>query len=446
MKPLNKIATAFAAKAFCAAAVSSAIFACATLVSIPAFAGGAHAGDGVYVNGQLKMRDFIETNKANGLATGVQNNKKFLEDMPGFMPLFKEIAAADPVFAFEIWKQLNDVRIWLIPSKLPLLPLADTTVVGPNPQVQIAIHYSHDIMISTTALAQLPPTERPYEMIHEALHGLIRGNGPIHEMRVMFMTKWLHDHRGHYTTATLDDELARVGVKDSNFAIDSADIWHLNDFNRVLSIYLQQLGTTQSLCLLRQTLTKVMDYNVSFIASLYGPDNCPAQDQISAIKSFSPTLAHLLNQFAPFDISSDVSGGNVQTSNIDIDDLSQWTPSKAACRSNANPALSGTIESAILKYQSLIALAKQGKRVLNRIHKMLYSNYTQDPAQVAAVYLYITVPPLQGLFGQYYTPITVNHLNNLITKSQEMISGPLATAQEYLKNNITICLNKYDQY
>ena len=427
-----------------AATILSTVVAATTLFSTSAFAGGgAHAGDGVLVDGQLKMRDFIETNKANGGATRVAHIRKYLEQLPGFMPLFKEIAAADPEFAFEIWMQLNDTRIWLIPAKLPLLPFADTTLTGPKPQVQIAIHYSNDIMISTTAMAQLPASERPYELIHEALHGLIGGNGPIHEMRVMYMTKWLHTHRGHYTTAALRDELDRIGVKQSNNIDTIAVIWHINDFNRALAIFIKQAGTPQSLCLLQQAIGDSAGGSLAYITNYYGPENCPTQDPVAAIKSFSPTLAQLLKHSIP-DVSSDASDGAVMVDNFYIQDLSKWSQSRSECRTYANPALSGTIEASVLKYQSLIELAKRGESDMTRLRETLDGTYSQDPAQVAAIYLFIqrTGYPFSNA-NNYYTLL---HLGQFITKSQETISGPLATAQTYLKQNIKICLNKYDQY
>ena len=193
-------------------------------LSVPAisWAGGhseGNGGDGVYVDGKLTLRDFLESN--SGRLTEISDNVEFLKKTKDLIPLLQEISAVDPGLALSIWDQLTQANIWKTRSVLPLLPEAVTAVVEPKADVQIAIRDGNDIVIAEAAYAQV---EQSYVLAHEALHGLIDGNGPMHHERVRAVVRYLHDKRGHYTESDLLNVLDKnnVAANGGPVEIDSA--------------------------------------------------------------------------------------------------------------------------------------------------------------------------------------------------------------------------------
>ncbi|MCK5023836.1 MAG: hypothetical protein KAS04_06680, partial [Candidatus Aenigmarchaeota archaeon] len=101
-----------------------------------------NASDGIYIDGKFLFRDFLETPEI------VLNNKEYLENIPEFTKLIKDIAQAHPSFALKVWNDLINAKIWLTDEKLILLPKNQTTLAGEGADEQIAIRDGSDIIIS----------------------------------------------------------------------------------------------------------------------------------------------------------------------------------------------------------------------------------------------------------------------------------------------------------
>lgn len=250
-----------------------------------------NGGDAVEQNGELVMRDFLNS----GRLSPVIDNVTFLKSIPDFIPLLKEIAQTSPRLAKEIWIDLKNVKIWTTQAKLPILPATDTAVITTEKaEVQYAIRYKNDIVIS---LPDFKRIEQSYGLAHESMHEVIKQgeNESLawhHEM-VRSFVNYLKENRGNYPRALNDDVLSKFG-----FYSGSKD-----DLNSklLLNAFLTNRGEATYRCAVYNdvyklsNITSAVSYTFSSMVSSGLFDqfvniNCKEESYESAINDLYPNL------------------------------------------------------------------------------------------------------------------------------------------------------------
>lgn len=198
-----------------------------------------NGGDGIYVNGKLVLRDFLGAD-----AEIIRDNKAFLENIPEFMGLVKDIAKVHPQLAVQIYENVRKPNIWLTKAALPMLPVEMTTIAGTGADAQIAIRDEHDIIIS---LPLFNNTEREYLLLHEALHGMVRGDGAFKHAKVRQLTNYIKVNRNSLKRVEMDSLLDKLGVYQMSI------IWHSsqnakNKQEAILSFLLLEQGDLEARC------------------------------------------------------------------------------------------------------------------------------------------------------------------------------------------------------
>ncbi len=257
------------------------------------WARGGHAegngGDGVYVEGKLTLRDFIDSN--SGRLVQIYDNAEFLKSAKDFIPLLQDIAFANPDLALGIWNQLMEARLWKTRTSLPVLPDGVTAYVGPKAEVQIAIREDNDIVISQDAFARV---EQSYVLAHEALHGVIDGKGAMHHERVRAVVRYLRDNRGKYNS----DELERVLVKNGayvsrRFSVIGFDKEVQEIINSGIAAYLKGTGSEKARCGIKEAIESIYFTDISRNFAPPINVNCEEQDYISTVREVSPVLGEV---------------------------------------------------------------------------------------------------------------------------------------------------------
>lgn len=145
-------------------------------------------GDAVMVNGQLVMRDFLNTDQTEK----VKDNLAFINSVPKFREMIYKVAKANPVFANDIIGELANVSLHNSPTSLPVLPYSVTTLSGKGAEVQLATRINNDIIFAPEYYT-FPQKENV--LLHEALHGLLAQNsGPFHHQRVRNIVRYIHEN------------------------------------------------------------------------------------------------------------------------------------------------------------------------------------------------------------------------------------------------------------
>jgi len=272
--------------------------------------GGHHegnGGDGIYVNGQLVMRDFA----GSAQLKLVLDNKTFLEQVPGFVDLLYDIARVSPRLALAVWQDLKHTKIYLTEGRLPLLPAHQTGLdIEQVAEVQIAIRNGREIVISQPAFEEL--AEPKYLLFHESIHGLLQGEGPLHHMRVRSLTLYIRDNRDSLQEETLNRVLEKVGltnIADSGFL--SGYIQRANAFLDEISFHdivrslLMSEDRLEDRCYLKEVIKEQVIGTASIIRAINEWRDYSQCPKLNLISEFSKTLP-VENIFARFLSAYDV--------------------------------------------------------------------------------------------------------------------------------------------
>ncbi len=147
-------------------------------------------GDAIVQNGKLVMRDFVIDNEE---LLEIENNMSFLLQYPEVKEVIMKIGSQHPRFAASIIKELMKVKYLLTDKELSVLAPQSTSLSGINAEIQIAIRYEDDVIISKPAFDKLE--NKAFILIHEALHGLLDSNrGPAHHARIRKIVKYLENN------------------------------------------------------------------------------------------------------------------------------------------------------------------------------------------------------------------------------------------------------------
>ena len=179
------------------------------LFIIPAANAGGHrdgnSSDGVRVGEEIVMRDFVFKAKP----VRVDDHMEYFRNVPGLEGLLEEVLRVAPGLGAKIFDQLARIQLWVTQESLALLPRSTTTVAGPDAEVQIALRFGDDVLVSEPALRK---TTGDYSIFREALHGFVEGEGPIHHMKVANIISYLRENRGQLSAAGLSQVLKQNGV------------------------------------------------------------------------------------------------------------------------------------------------------------------------------------------------------------------------------------------
>lgn len=159
-------------------------------------------GDAVMVNGQLVMRDMVNTDQTEK----VKDNFEFIKSVPKFREMIYKIAKANPVFASNVVGELSRVNLYTSPTSLPILPYDVTTLSGRGAEVQLAIRAIDDIVFAPEFFTF---NQKEDVLLHEILHGLLSDNsGPFHHQRVRNIVRYIHENLNNLNAEALDEVLS----------------------------------------------------------------------------------------------------------------------------------------------------------------------------------------------------------------------------------------------
>lgn len=251
-----------------------------------------NASDGVYIDGKFLFRDFLKTTEI------VLDNKKYLENIPAFKKLITDIAQVHPVFALMVWNDLMNAKIWLTDEKLLLLPENQTTLAGEGADEQIAIRDGLDIIISKPSFDNAGVKEndknvKEYILFHEALHGIIRGTGPFHHVRVQAITKYFKDNRDNYNRKDIDILFSKIDLR-ADYRHSRSKLKHLRD--QTLQILINEEGSFENRC----SLLKLINNNARIDYKFYDEsmtlktwsnyNECSVNYDLELFKEHYPTM------------------------------------------------------------------------------------------------------------------------------------------------------------
>lgn len=164
-------------------------------------------GDGVYIDNELVMRDFV----SHSTLRTIYDNGAFLREIPDLSQLLIEVALVFPELAVEILNDLAKVNYFVAETELPLLNSDLTAIAGPDAEVQLAIRHKDDIVL-TKDYASV--SDLAYLIVHEALHGVLVGDSsPMHHHRVRNIVNYLKSERGQYKEEQFKNFLNKNGFK-----------------------------------------------------------------------------------------------------------------------------------------------------------------------------------------------------------------------------------------
>ncbi len=293
MKPMNRLTIRSLKRPLavlsCFATLSTAATLVTSLVTFlatpPAHARGGETsggGDGITVDGRLVLRDFLDRSHL------VADNAAFLESIDGLMPLLQDIGAVHAPFALAIWKDLTRAQIFLTDDELSLLPPEQTGISKVIvPEEQIAIREKNTILISLPALNRLGD-QRPYLLLHESLHGLMKGEGPMHHVRVRGLVKHLQAERSRLELKTLVSVLERFGIlllhpERSGHDAQEADF-------QITRILMKGEGSFETRCAIIQDVTLPYSLRYMGIRTFGEYRSCPKSRSYSALFQLFPDL------------------------------------------------------------------------------------------------------------------------------------------------------------
>jgi hypothetical protein len=344
--------------------LSLALLAASTLVACGARAQNAarvarqghdegNAGDGVYVDGKLVMRDFL-TN-----ADLVLDNKAFLNKYPELVSLLREIGNTNPQLTLAVWNDLTKVRIFTTTAALPLLPKDQTGLDFEQvADVQIAIRDGDDLLISLSDLNQLP--EKEYLFLHEAFHGLIKGSGPLHHIKIRSLTKYFKENRGHYVGSSVEQVLSKAGLSLYPFYSMSSygdQISASIDMNKIYRTLVSGEGSTRSRCALKavvftDSLLRIWaSYDLGALSNWLDYPNCQSDKvDFDAFAREYPGIANAWGKELPFTYEVNVVNKH-WSRDIELEQCNQY----------ANPSVLNEIE----EFENLVLDAQRDLQKLS---------------------------------------------------------------------------------
>lgn len=262
--------------------------------------GSSGGGDGVYVENELVMRDFLE--QSGGLET-VSSNGAFLRSIKGFRELMDDVANVHPTFASDVINDLMSLRIYLSSFAIPKLPSVDTAVVGKEADVQVATRIGKELIIAPSFF-EIKTSE--YLLLHEALHGLLSSNnGPLHHHRVRNIVSYIFNNRLKLVKEDFDRVLKANRYWSSNRSnADSAILWNkqmdvrvkcftaVRNFRTSVSEYLaNDCSDTEDTSLRNKDLQMFVEEKAGHFKKMYSSTGLPlSEGELSGDNTPFPSL------------------------------------------------------------------------------------------------------------------------------------------------------------
>ncbi|HBQ20696.1 MAG: hypothetical protein A2Z91_07100 [Deltaproteobacteria bacterium GWA2_38_16] len=279
----------------------------------PTFAGDkvGNGGDAVKKEGELIPRDLIPSGPGSAfIPLPLSKKKEFLNNLPGFMNLIKNIGQAHPGLALAIWDDLMNAKIYLVDWELDVLPRAETSISSDfHADRQVCIRTENEIICSLPALNE-SKEQRVYP-IHESLHSMIRGEGPIKHEKVRAMTRYLIENEEHYSFEDLQEIMNTLGVYNELTGyywsmikkVHRKSGWFYEREREIVDILFQEMGSNEARCALYKEvinswstreyplfnsieLQKVIEKGFDHWANY---DQCPNDERFSYMNALVPT-------------------------------------------------------------------------------------------------------------------------------------------------------------
>lgn len=204
-------------------------------------------GDAILINDEMVMRDFV----ARSTLTTVEDNGAFLRSVPDFNELILDISEVAPEIGYSILTDLMASTIYLSEGDLKILPSDQTSINGPQAQVQIALRHEEQIILGPQ-FRNLK--DKAYLMVHEALHGLLEdAEGPFHHGRVRSVIKYLKDNRDNYEA----NSFQKIFLKNKYIGL-SKD--HSYDYAFLFLTLIDPTVASNPKCFAASTLTLLRNY------------------------------------------------------------------------------------------------------------------------------------------------------------------------------------------
>lgn len=193
-----------------------------------------NGGDGVYKDGQIVLRDFLE---GEGL-TKVKDNDEFLKTAPNFMKIIRKIGEKNRHLAVALYAAIDDSKIWTTNNQLPLLPDTETTTYERKADVQIAIRDKDNIYISLPAYNK---TDKAYLLLHEAVHLIAKGTGAKKHFNVRAIVRYIKENMNSFNTYEITEYL------DEKFYSNLSSVISY-DSDALISVLIDQKGSFENRC------------------------------------------------------------------------------------------------------------------------------------------------------------------------------------------------------
>jgi|GEM_PF-5164440 hypothetical protein len=203
-------------------------------ISIAGFFSTASAAGSALLNDRTAMYKFLNSN----LHTEVQDKAAFLNAVPEFKNILTELSVANPQVAIDILKVLLSSGIYQSKVGLALLPAQQTSIVGPQADVQLAVTIDQKTVLSPEY--KTLGDQQAYLLIHEALHSLVSDESAFHNHQVKNITNYLRKNRGAYKA----DELTNF-VRKNFLRMEESNTLSALYFNRSASAELLCAGLTK---------------------------------------------------------------------------------------------------------------------------------------------------------------------------------------------------------
>lgn len=248
-----------------------------------------NGGDGVYIDGQIVLRDFLE---GEGL-TKVKDNNAFLKTAPNFIKIIRKIGEQDRDLAVALYSAIDDSTIWTTNNQLPLLPDTETTTYERKADVQIAIRDKDNIYISLPAYNK---TDKAYLLLHEAVHLIAKGTGAKKHFNVRAIVRYIKENIDSFNTYEIKEYL------DEKFYSNLSDVISY-DNEALISVLMDKKGSLENKCQLA-SFSLYKKGNVYRLFEIFSPEviNCLNEEKTSHYFKLEMERKHsgIVGQIAKF--------------------------------------------------------------------------------------------------------------------------------------------------
>jgi len=355
-----------------------------------------NGGDGVYRDGEIVLRDFLE---AEGL-TKVKSNREFIKTAPTFIKIIRKIGEKDRALAVALYSAIVDSTIWTTNNQLPLLPDSETTLYERKADVQIAIRDRENIYISLPAYNK---TDKGYLLLHEAAHLIAGGEGAEKHFNVRAFVRNVKDNINSLNTDELNNYLSH------RFITYKSDIISYQN-NEVLSALVDKKGSFENKC---ELAGFVIDHKGFFkLLEIFNPEML---DCLNEGKSSRYYAKMLVVKYA--DTQSEISSFRRVEPKKRVLKNKKYQEEKALCEENTNADIGKQID---IVYNSFAKLKDEIDTV--------YSEYKQEEDAAKKMYLKLVYDELIEF---------THNLQYSSYRSRKFVS--ILEAKDAFENNIKKC-------